>query len=67
MNITYLYSLQEACLKGSKYWTNYFIKKGEDCWQGGLEGACEGGHLDLVYLMIEKGVKYWDYGLEGAC
>ena len=36
-------------------------------WDDGLEGACRGGHIDMVKLMIEKGVKYWNCGLHIAC
>ena len=31
------------------------IEKGANTWNWGLEGACKGGHRDLVNLMIEKG------------
>ncbi len=62
MNIQYIHSLYEICLKNSKYWINYSIEKGEGYWDGGLRGACQGGHLDLVNLMIEKGADYWDGG-----
>ena len=36
-------------------------------WNGGLYGACEGGHMNIVNLMIEKGANYWNHGLYGAC
>ena len=36
-------------------------------WDWGLEGACNGGHIDIVKLMIEKDAKDWNSGLEGAC
>jgi len=45
MNIKYTYSLYEPCLKDSKYWINYFIKKGANV-NHGLEGACHNGHLE---------------------
>ena len=31
------------------------IEKGATNWDGGLYGACQGGHLDLAKLMIQKG------------
>jgi hypothetical protein len=36
-------------------------------WNWGLEGACWGGHRDLVELMIDKGADLWDEGLVAAC
>ena len=33
----------------------------------GLQGACQGGHLDVVKFMIEKGATYWNGGLSSAC
>ena len=33
----------------------------------GLNGACQGGHKDLVLFMIEKGANDWNWGLNGAC
>ncbi len=64
MKIIVTYFLYEPCLQGSGYWINYCIKKGADEWNWGLEGACKGGHLDIIELMIDKGA---NWGLEGAC
>jgi len=56
MNIiyTYTYSLYELY---SKYWINYFIKKGADSWDLGLYGACHGGYEDIIQLMLDKGAE----------
>ena len=43
------------------------IEKGANDWDGGLEGACEGGNKETVEMMIEKGANNWNEGLEGAC
>ncbi len=36
-------------------------------WNWGLEGACEGGHIDIIKFMIEKGAHGWNMGLHYAC
>ena len=36
------------------------------CWESGLHGGCEGGHIDVVKLMIAKGAKGFDFGLYSA-
>ena len=36
-------------------------------WDDGLEGACKGGHMNIVKFMIEKGANNWNSGLYGAC
>lgn len=36
-------------------------------WNCGLEGACQGGHIDLVKLMILKGANRLSMGLYYAC
>jgi len=66
MNIQYTYSLEELCPPISKYWINYFIKKGANNWNYILSVACQGGHLDLVNMMIQKGANV-NWGLAGAC
>jgi hypothetical protein len=43
------------------------IEKDIDDWNGGLEGACDGGYINIVNLMIEKGANDWDRGLYYAC
>jgi len=43
------------------------IEKGADNWEGGLWGACHGGHRELAELMIEKGADSWKWGLRYAC
>ena len=35
-------------------------------WNYGLDGACEGGHIDIIRVMIEKGADHWDWALFGA-
>ena len=42
------------------------IKNGANDWDTGLNGACEGRHVEIVKLMIEKGANDWDAGL-GRC
>ncbi len=66
MNIYNTYSLYDPCLKGSKYWINYFIKKGANDWDSGFLGACLSRHKDIVNLMIEKGATGWNSGLQEA-
>ncbi len=43
------------------------IEKGANYWNGGLYGACKGGHESLIKLMIEKGANDWNSGLNNAC
>jgi hypothetical protein len=42
------------------------IRYGGDI-DAGMEGACRGGHKELVLMMIEKGTKNHIQGLIGAC
>src|SRR5579872_1285340 len=37
------------------------------CLNYGLEGACTGGHLDIVKLLISKGANCWNFALPCAC
>ena len=43
------------------------ISKGATNWNGGLLGACQGGHLNLAKLMISKGANNWNGGVRYAC
>jgi hypothetical protein len=43
------------------------IKKGANCWDGGLYDACFNGNMKIVKLMIKKGANHWDWGLGNAC
>lgn len=47
--------LKNAALKNDKTMINYLIEKGNDHWNRGLLGACQGGHKDLVIFFLEKG------------
>jgi len=44
----------------------FFIQKGADNWDLGMEAAAEGGHKDLVQFFIEKGANYWNWGMHYA-
>lgn len=65
-----------ACLYGNKRLINLMRKRGAHDTNYGLEGACEGGHIDIIKLMITqspsdtyrvKSKIMWDWGLRGAC
>lgn len=43
------------------------INKGATKWNGGLYGACYGGHKELARLMISKGADDLDGSLYTAC
>jgi len=63
MNIHYVYSLYDICVKSSKYWINYIIRKGVDNWK--LQRKC--GLVGFVDIMAQEGAYYWNDGLYGAC
>ena len=44
----------------------YYIGKGANNWDLGMEGAAQGGHKDLIEYFIGKGADDWDSGMEGA-
>jgi hypothetical protein len=31
------------------------VQKGATDWEGGLQNACDNGHMELAQLMIQKG------------
>ena len=42
------------------------IEKGANNWNSGLNGACQGGRLEIVNLMIKKGADNCNhYGCKG--
>lgn len=51
-------NLYEVCKEGNKKGIKILIKKGRINFQDGLEGACEGGHNDLVKMFIDKAQVY---------
>ena len=40
------------------------ISKGANDWNLGLNGACKGGHKEIVDYMISKGANDWNWGLD---
>ena len=52
-------SFRDICKKGDIKEILNAIDKGENNWNFGLCGACEGGHIEIVKLMIEKGATNW--------
>jgi len=52
--------------KGDKDLVKFFIQKGANDWDFGMEGAAEGGYRDLVDFFIEKGADNWNWGMNGA-
>ena len=62
--------LEYLCLKNHRQLIELLIKKDSQKklnWDYGLQGACQGGHRDLIQWMIECGAEFWSWGLEGAC
>ena len=43
------------------------IDYGTNWFDGGLEGACRGGHQELIQWMVDLGAKDLNWGLAGAC
>jgi hypothetical protein len=58
--------LRESSKTGHKDLVHFFIDKGANDWNEGLEGASQGGHKDLVQFFIDKGADKWNGGLEYA-
>jgi len=67
MSISIHKQLENACKEGKDYKLVYsLLKQGADVdW--GLQGACQGGHTELVQLMIRSGARNFRKGLTGAC
>lgn len=75
------YGLSSACRGGSRMDSiedkkrrmdivNLMIYNGADDFDCGLNGACQGGHLDIIDLMISKSIDtevIYNWGLQGAC
>ena len=67
MSYEYFY---ELCLKGDrKKIEEMMITKrfNNHALNYGLEGACRGGHKEIVQLMLEKGAFILSWGMSGAC
>lgn len=59
-----------SCFYGNIKIVNMMIDRGANDWNGGLNGACEGGHLELVKIILSKNNRactWWDYSLYKAC
>ncbi len=54
MNYNYDHALQDVCRLGYTEYIDYYLNLGASP-SSGLEGACEGGHLELAEIMIGKG------------
>jgi hypothetical protein len=56
------------CRKGDIKAVENELKLGEDNdYNWGLQGACEGGNLQIVHLMLKQGANDYNTGLEYAC
>jgi hypothetical protein len=61
-------SFLEVCYEGNeKKIEEFIIQKGCNNWERGLQGACKGGHLDIIKLMIFKGAKDFVTAFNFAC
>ena len=58
--------LTDAAEAGNVELVNYFIGRGADKWEWGLQGAIRGGHKHLVDFFIAKGAHYWKGALQAA-
>ena len=45
---------------GHKDLVEYFISKGANDWNWGMDRAAQGGHKDLVEFFISKGANNWN-------
>ena len=59
-------AMADAAKGGHKDVIDFFISKGADKWDWGLQEAASGGHKDLINFFISKGSKDWYSGIEGA-
>ena len=58
--------LIDAARAGNVELVNYFISRGANKWEWGLQGAAQGGHRNLVDFFIEKGAHFWKGALKAA-
>jgi hypothetical protein len=56
-----------VCRRGDMSSVISMINNGENNWNGGLIGACAGGHRYIVKLLIDKGATAWLYIFNNAC
>ena len=42
------------------------LERGATWYNGGLYGACIGGHMEIVMLMLERGATHYNGGLDRA-
>ena len=61
--------IYKSCLKGNMEKVEKILEGriNEFILADGLQGACKGGHKEIIQLMIEEGIYSWNYGLLGAC
>ena len=50
-------AFKRVCRAGFARGVHHMISRGATDWNGGLRGACVGGHVELVRLMISKGAR----------
>ena len=58
--------LCEVAKGGHKHLVDFFISKGANDWNWGMQGAAQGGHRDLVELFVAKGASNWNEGMRSA-
>ena len=51
---------------GDKDLVDFFITKGADDWNWGIDGAAKCGHKELVEFFIAKGANHWEGGMRSA-
>lgn len=52
------WELLGACSSGKRKYIKMMISRGAKNWNAGLEGACIGGHMNIVDFMLFKGADY---------
>lgn len=55
-----------ACQGGNMDLVKYYsvvCENNVNCWNAGLHGACEGGHIEAVKFMINKGANKVNHGI----
>jgi len=67
MNFNKNIHLYEACVEKNYALVSSLLLEKDIDVNFGLQGACKGGHMDLVQLMIDKGANNWNEGLLASC